>query len=176
MPGLHLRRATVDDLGALDALMDRAIGQLQTGFLDDTQVAASRTVMGLDRQLVADGCYFVVEEDGRAVGCGGWSFRATRYGGDHSPGRDIRRLDPATEAANVRAMYTDPDHARRGVGRMVLAAAEGAARDAGFSTVQLVATLSGEPLYTACGYAAVERFDDDRAAVPVPLVTMRKAL
>lgn len=176
MPGLQLRLASADDFETLDALMDRAIGQLQAGFLDETQVAASRTVMGLDRQLVADGCYFVVEEEGRAVGCGGWSFRATRYGGDHSPGRDIRRLDPATEAANVRAMYTDPDHSRRGIGRMVLVAAEDAARAAGFKTVELVATLSGEPLYTVCGYLAVERFEDHRAAVPVPLVTMRKTL
>ena len=154
---MRLRLATEADGPALAVVMDRAIGELQRPFLSDAEIAASRTVMGIDRQLIADGTYFVVEAESRIAGCGGWSRRATLYGGDHSPGRDARLLDPATEAARVRAMYTDPDFARRGVGRMVLEACEAAARAEGFRGAELMATLAGERLYAACGYAAIGR-------------------
>lgn len=156
--------------------MLRAIDALQSDFLTPAQVAASHAVMGLDRQLVADGTYFIVEDGNEAAGCGGWSFRATTYGGDHSAGRDARRLDPATEAAKVRAMYTDPAHVRRGVGRMVLNAAESAARESGFTAVELAATMAGVPLYRAAGYVDVEAFEDASGGVPVPLIRMRKTL
>ena len=132
--------------------------------------------MGLDRQLIDDRTYFVVEQAGALAGCGGWSRRATLYGGDHSPGRDAALLDPAQDAARVRAMYTHPAFARRGVGRLILTLCEDAARAEGFSRAELVATLAGEPLYAACGYLARERFVDDRGGVPVPLVRMAKAL
>ena len=170
------RLATTDDLPVLTALMDAAIGALQRGFLTDAQIAASRMIMGLDTQLVADGTYFVVEEDGRVAGCGGWSRRNTLYGGDHTPGRDAALLDPATEAARVRAMYTHPDFARRGVGRLILSLCEAAARAEGFSRVELAGTLSGRPLYEACGYAVIEAFEDARGGVAVPLLRMGKAL
>lgn len=178
MAEIHLthRLATLADLDALRVLMDAAIGQLQKPFLDAEQIASSRLIMGLDSQLVSDGSYFVVEADGVAVGCGGWSRRATLYGGDHTPGRDAALLDPATEPAKVRAMYTHPAYARRGVGRLILALCEGAARAHGFAEVELMATLSGEPLYLACGYRGVERISDTRGGVAVPLVRMRKSL
>jgi GNAT superfamily N-acetyltransferase len=171
-----LRIAVEGDIPALKAIMARAIHELQQGFLTPEQIAASQTMMGLDAQLIADATYFIVEDDGVAVGCGGWSRRATRYGGGHSPGRSDRLLDAATEPAKVRAMYTDPGHVRRGIGRMILAAGEAAARAEGFARVELVATLAGEPLYRACGYAPVERFTDNNGAVPVPMVLMTKAL
>ena len=170
------RLAVPADVPALTGLMEAAIGELLRGFLDPAQVAASRAIMGLDTQLIADGTYFVVEDGGRIAGCGGWSRRATLYGGDHSPGRDAVLLDPAVDAARVRAMYTHPDFARRGVGRLVLSLCEAAARAEGFHRVELAATLAGEPLYAACGYAAVERFSDDRGGVAVPLVRMAKAI
>ena len=114
------RLATRADLPALTALMAAAIGELQRGFLSEDQIAASRAIMGLDTQLIDDGTYFVVLEGAAVAGCGGWSRRATLYGGDHSPGRDAALLDPATDAARVRAMYTAPAFARRGVGRLIL--------------------------------------------------------
>ncbi|MES2035511.1 MAG: GNAT family N-acetyltransferase [Pseudomonadota bacterium] len=170
------RLATPADLPILTALMDSAIGELQRGFLDAEQIGASRAIMGLDSQLVADGTYFVVEQDGEIAGCGGWSRRATMYGGDHSPGRDAALLDPATDAARVRAMYTAPAFARRGVGRLILSLCEAAARAEGFTRVELAGTLSGQPLYEACGYQVIERFEDDRGGAPVPLARMGKAL
>jgi len=170
------RLATRDDLEALRELMDAAIGQLQNAFLEPAQVAASRLIMGLDTQLIDDGTYFAVFCDGSLAGCGGWSHRATLYGGNHTPGRDAAFLDPARDAARVRAMYTHPDFARRGVGRLILSLCEDAARDAGFSRVELMGTLSGVPLYEAAGYAVIERVSDDRGGVPVPLCRMGKSL
>ena len=170
------RLATRDDIPALAELMASAIGELQKAFLSDAQIAASRAIMGLDRQLIDDGTYFVVEGDGRLAGSGGWSRRATLYGGDHSPGRDAALLDPAKDAARVRAMYTSPDFARRGVGRLILDLCESAARAEGFTRVELAGTMSGQPLYVACGYKAIEQFEDDRGGVAVPLVRMGKSL
>ena len=156
--------------------MAASIAELQRGFLTPAQIEASHTIMGLDRQLIADGTYFVVEQDGAVAGCGGWSRRATLYGGDHSPGRDAALLDPARDAARVRAMYTHPAFARRGVGRLILDLCEAAARAEGFSRLELMATLSGRPLYARAGYAEIEAILDDRGGEPVPLVRMGKAI
>ena len=164
MPELQHRLATRDDLTSLTALMDASIGELQKPFLDADQIASSRTIMGLDTQLIDDGTYFVVESDGRTAGCGGWSRRATLYGGDASPGRDAALLDPAKEPARVRAMYTHPDFTRRGVGRLILDLCESAAQTEGFASVELMATMAGVPLYRACGYQVVELILDDPAA------------
>jgi GNAT superfamily N-acetyltransferase len=170
------RLAHRNDLDALRALMDAAIAELQKPFLDESQIAASRTIMGLDTQLIDDGTYFIVAADGRLARCGGWSRRATLYGGDQSPGRSAALLDPAKDAARVRAMYTHPHHTRKGVGRLILSLCEAAARAEGFKNVELMATLAGEPLYRACGYEPSERLTDDRGGVAVPLVRMSKQL
>ena len=173
---LEIRAARLAELDALHALMELAIGELLKPFLNAAEIASSRTIMGLDTLLVNDGTYFVVEEDGTLAGCGGWSRRATLYGGDVSPGRDPALLDPAKDAARVRAMYTHPAFVRRGVGRMILARCEEAARSEGFTRAELVATMAGLPLYLACGYRAVERFSDNRGGTPVPLARMVKTL
>jgi GNAT superfamily N-acetyltransferase len=170
------RLATAADAAALAALMAEAIESLQQPFLTPAQIEASKAIMGIDRQLIADGTYFIVEADGALAGCGGWSFRSTLYGGDATAGRNDQRLHPALDPARIRAMYTAPAHARRGVGRTLLGLCEGAARDAGYLQAELMATLAGEPLYRACGYAAVEHVEDRRGPVPVPLIRMRKAL
>lgn len=172
------RMATEADLPMLRALMTRAIEHLQDDFLSPDQVRASHKVMGLDSQLVRDSTYFVIEEQGIAAGCGGWSFRATLYGGDDSVvAREPARLDPATDAAKVRAMYTNPDFARRGVGRMLLALCEDTARAAGFGRVELMATMAGVPLYRAAGYVAVaETQAPEIDGVTVPLLLMGKTL
>ncbi|MEO5842844.1 MAG: GNAT family N-acetyltransferase [Acidimicrobiales bacterium] len=168
------RLATSDDIAALRGLMDAAIGTLQKGFLDDAQIESSRAIMGLDAQLIDDGTYFVVEIDGALAGCGGWSRRATLYGGSHSPGRDAALLDPATEPARVRAMYTNPAFARQGVGRLILSQCEAAAAAEGFTRLELMATLSGRPLYETFGFAAIEDVADASGGVSVPLLRMGK--
>ncbi len=171
------RLATLDDLAALRAVMRRAIETLQDDFLNPEQVRASHQVMGLDSQLIRDGTYFLIECGERIAGCGGWSWRSTLFGGDDSVvSRKPDALDPATDPARIRAMYTDPDFVRRGVGRRVLALCEAAAMHAGFSRVAMMATMSGVPLYTACGYVPVEPVSASVDGVEVPLVRMEKPL
>lgn len=170
------RLATASDIPALTALAQAAIDTLLGAVLTPAEVAASRLIMGIDSQLIADGTYFVVECEGQIAGCGGWSRRATHYGGDQSPGRDDALLDPAVDPARVRAMYTAPAFARRGVGRMVLELCERAAAEAGFTRLELTATAAGEPLYAAYGFKPERRFTDDRGGAPVPLCVMEKAV
>jgi GNAT superfamily N-acetyltransferase len=173
---LRHRLATRDDLPVLGPLMEAAIARLQKPFLDAAQIASSRTIMGLDTQLVDDGTYFVVTLGDAVAGCGGWSRRATLYGGDRSPGRNAALLDPARDSARVRAMYTHPDFTRRGVGRLILSLCEDAARAEGYVRAELMATMAGVPLYRACGYRPVETIEDARGGAAVPLTRMVKTL
>ena len=170
------RLATHDDLPALMPMVDAAIAELQKGFLDDEQIESSRAIMGIDSQLIDDGTYFIVEDDGRLAGCGGWSRRATLYGADHSQGRDAALLDPATQPARIRAMYTNPPFARRGVGRLIMALCESAAAAEGFTVLELMATRSGRPLYETAGFVAIEEVEDSTGGAAVPLTRMRKII
>ena len=174
MTTLTSRLAVPADVPSLTGLMDAAIAELQRAFLDDAQIASSRAIMGIDTQLIDDGTYFVVEADGALAGCGGWSRRATLYGGNQTPGRDSALLDPAVDPARVRAMYTAPAFARRGVGRLILSLCETAAAAEGFTRLELMSTLSGEPLYTAYGFRPLERLEDSTGGAPVPIVRMEK--
>jgi GNAT superfamily N-acetyltransferase len=178
MDGLTNRLAQMSDLPALTALMARAIGALQDGFLSPEQVRVSHQVMGLDTQLVTDQTYFLIEADGVIAGCGGWSWRATLFGGDDSiVAREPVPLDPATDAAKIRAMYTNPDFARRGIGTRIINLCEDAARAAGFGKVELMATLAGVPLYRARGFSDIEAIEaKTREGIHVPLIRMGKVL
>jgi len=173
---LTSRTARADDIPTLRRIMEAAIAGLQRDFLDDAQIASSRAIMGIDSQLIADGTYYVVESDGEVAGCGAWSRRATLYGSDSTPGRDAHQLDPAVDAARVRAMYTSPAFARRGVGRLILTLCERAAAAEGFTRLELMSTLSGQPLYAAYGFQPIERVEDATGGAPVPLVKMAKPI
>jgi GNAT superfamily N-acetyltransferase len=176
--GFSLRLATEADLAALEPLMTRAIDELLPAVLSPELVAASHEIMGLDRLLIADRTYFVAETaDGVLAGGGGWSRRATLFGSDHTYGRDPALLDPAREPARIRAMYTHPEFTRRGIGRAVLQVCEAAAAAEGFRSCELAATLSGAPLYLACGYEVIEPFEAETSTgARVPLYRMRKPL
>jgi GNAT superfamily N-acetyltransferase len=171
------RLATRADAEELRALMMLAIRQLLGPYLDHERVEASFEIMGLDTQLIDDDTYYVIEHENRIVGCGGWSRRATLFGSDGASGRDARLLDPKSEPARVRAMYTHPDFARRGIGRRVLSLCEAAAAAEGFRWLELVATVAGEPLYAACGFSVLERIDVPTSrGVAVPCARMGKPL
>lgn len=174
---IEIRLATMNDVPVLRAVMDASIGALMNEVLSLAQVEASRELMGLDTQLIADGTYFAAVDGGAILGCGGWSDRATLFGGDHTSGRDAARLVPGRDQARIRAMYTAPAAVRRGVGRAILAAAEEAARAAGFTEVELAATLAGERLYRVCGYRPELHFEETTSSgVTVPLIRMVKRL
>lgn len=173
----RVRIATHDDIPRIRGLMDRSIRQLMTSFLSREEIEASFEIMGIDTQLIEDGTYFAIDDGAALVGCGGWSRRQTLYGGDHTLGRNAAFLDPAKDAARVRAMYTSPDHARQGIGGAILNACEGAARGAGYRRAELMATMAGVPLYEACGYTLIEPASATTSkGVVVPLRRMGKAL
>jgi GNAT superfamily N-acetyltransferase len=153
-----LRLAVAADSEAMQELMRTSILALFPLCYDQRQTdSAARYVARVDPTLIADGTYFVLEEDGDLVACGGWSRRGRLYTGSGARDDDDRVLDPATEAAHVRAMFVRPDRTRRGFGRGILEAAQAAARAEGFTRLDLMATLPGVPLYRAFGFRDVER-------------------
>ena len=120
-----MRLATVDDLPAIATLMEQSIRAIFPSFYDAQQVASSVAYIGhLDEQLVRDGTYYVHEEDGEIVACGGWSRRNKLFAGPGDADDDDRLLDPGTEPARVRAMFVRGDWTRRGLGRAILEACE----------------------------------------------------
>ncbi len=172
---VSLRLATLTDIPVLHPLMNAAISELLKPYLNAAEVEASFEIMGMDTQLITDGTYFVAMIGDDIAGCGGWSRRATMFGGDHSGGRDAALLNKTTDAARVRAMYTSPHFTRRGVGRAILNACEDAARAEGFNRVELVATMAGQPLYAACGYQPIEDMTSvTSTGVTIPLMRMGK--
>jgi GNAT superfamily N-acetyltransferase len=166
------------DVAAIGALIPASARALQAATYTAAQIeAALGSVFAVDRQLIADGTYFVPERDGAIVGCGGWSRRRTLFGGDRGVPRDDSLLDPLREPARIRAFFVHPACARQGIGRLLMRACEEAAAAAGFRTLELVATLAGEPLYTAFAFRAVERYELALAnGLPLPVVRMTKTL
>lgn len=160
-----LRLAREQDVPALEKLIPLSVRGLQGSHYSTAQMdAALRSVFGVDRQLIHDGTYYVIEQTGELIGCGGWSKRQTLFGSDHhQTTRDDALLDPAHDSARIRAFFIHPDHARRGLGRAILVECEKAIRVAGFKSIELAATLPGEAFYVATGYVAGERSD-----VPLP--------
>ena len=180
LPLTH-RLATPADFPALERLIDAASLDLQRPYLSERQIAASRTFMRLDPRLIADRTYLVAQtETARGaviVGGGGWRRRTKFFDDSAQPAEALAPLlDPSVEPAELRAMYVDPQFTRRGVGRLLVAACEAGAAAQGFGAMVLAATLAGEPLYRACGFAPVERYDAMIGEVAVPLVRMRKIL
>jgi GNAT superfamily N-acetyltransferase len=173
-----LRKATRDDIPRLETLIARSARGLSADDYRPSQIeGALRGAFGVDTQLLADQTYFVAEEDGRFVGCGGWSFRSTLFGGDARTGRDSSMLDPRTQAAKIRAFFVDPTDARRGIGTLLLERCEQEARDHGFSQVELMATLPGVKLYAARGYVGSPMVHFDvGAGETIEFIPMRKEL
>ena len=158
---LSHRIAQEADTGAIVNLMRASITENMKPFLSASEIEAAKETMGVDKTLIADGTYFLIEaqQEGETVlvGCGGWGKRKTLYGGDHTVGRDDSLSDPSMDAARIRAMYTHPSWTRRGIGTLLLDLGENAARLAGFKTIELGSTVPGEPLYLSRGYVEVER-------------------
>jgi GNAT superfamily N-acetyltransferase len=159
---ITLRPAARADIPLLSTLIERSAYGLSAADYTQAQLAgALRGAFGVDTQLVDDGTYFVAEDHGVIAGCGGWSFRATLFGGDARTERDASVLDPRTHAAKIRAFFVEPAHARRGVGTLLLERCESEARARGFSRVELMATLPGVRLYAARGYVGAQRVSYD---------------
>lgn len=155
------RIAGRNDVPNLIKLMQASISHNMKSFLSASEIEAAKETMGVDKTLIQDKTYFIIETlvggETIMVGCGGWGKRKTLYGGDHTVGRDDSMSDPSCEPARIRAMYTHPDWIRKGIGGLLLELGEQAAREAGFKAIELGATIPGEPLYLAKGYKEVSR-------------------
>jgi GNAT superfamily N-acetyltransferase len=170
------RLAREEDIPVLERLIPLSVRGLQATTYSPAQMeAALGPVFGVDRQLIRDGTYFVVEDEAKIVACGGWSRRKAVFGGDRErPGEDVP-LDPAQDPARIRAFFVHRDWARRGIGRLLLGRCEEAIRCAGFREAIMVATLAGEPLYAAHDYAVVKRYEVPLSGeVMLPVVQMAK--
>ena len=145
-PEWRVRLARDEDVPALHALIEASVRGLQAGDYTPAQIeGALGTVLGLDTQLIRDETYFVVEpsegsEQRKLAGCGGWSKRRTLFGADRGPDREPELLDPAADAAKVRAIFVHPAFARRGLGSLILRHVEDAARTAGFTRFEMGST------------------------------------
>ena len=157
---LTIRKASCDDIPALEALIQNSVKNLQAAYYSREQIdGALGTIFGVDSQLIKDGTYFIAEVESNIVGCGGWSQRKTLFGGDKAQNKQDELLDPLHEPARIRAFFVHPAWARRGIGSKIMAACEAAAIGIGFSRLELVATLAGEPLYKAHGFDHIEHFE-----------------
>jgi GNAT superfamily N-acetyltransferase len=173
-----VRRATLADREAITDLIAESARQLSKNEYTDKQIeGAIATVFGVDTDLIHDGTYFVADQNGTLIGCGGWSKRKTLFGGDQFSNRDAGMLDPSTEPAKIRAFFVHPAHARKGVARAILDTCEREAREQGFHALELMATLPGVRFYEACGYSKEGNFDLKLPdGVKLELVPMRKEL
>jgi|SRR5271155_1195969 len=160
---IHIRKATPADVPRLREVIEASVRGLQAADYSPAQIeGALQSVYGVDSQLIADGTYLVAEvlesqSKPLIVACGGWSKRNTLYGGDQFAAREDSLLDPARDAAKIRAFFVHPESARQGIGSLILEACETAARQAGFTRLEMGATLSGVAFYRAKGYAEIER-------------------
>ena len=163
----RIRVATPADVPALRLLIEQSVRELQKHDYTPAQIeGALGHALGLDTQLIEDRTYFVaepLEAPGLIAGCGGWSYRRTLFGSDHGPGRKAAFLDPATDAAKIRAIFVHPQHARRGLGTLILNHCEQEAQLAHFTRFEMGSTLTGVPLYKLRGYVPCETVN-----VPLP--------
>jgi GNAT superfamily N-acetyltransferase len=173
-----LRVACEADVPSLEELIPLSVRALQAPYYTTAQMdAALGPVFGVDRQLIRDGTYFVAEREGVIIGCGGWSRRRSLYGGDSARDREDGLLDPQRDAARIRAFFIHPAWARHGIGRSIMIECERAIIEAGFRTVDIVATLAGEPLYASFGCVVVERYEIAMAdGLNLPVVRMAKSM
>ncbi len=175
---ISLRRAKIEDHAVLEELIAASVRILQASdYTEEQREWALRTVYGVDTQLIRDQTYFAVEAAGIIVGCGGWSRRKTLFGGDLHIGREDAFLDPATDAARIRAFFVRPGWERRGIGTAILKASEAAAAEVGFTRLELGSTLTGVPFYRAHGYFEAEHIEVPlRQGITLTVIRMTKTL
>ena len=175
---MTLRHALPADSAAIETLIAASARGLGPGFYSTAQIeAALGSAFGVDSQLIADQTYYLALHGEVVAGCGGWSFRATLFGSDRERERNARRLDPATEAARIRAFFVHPDAARQGVGSLILQRCEDDARRMGFQRLALMSTLPGLAFYRHHGFVPGERVTHRLPGeIPIEFVPMEKPL
>jgi GNAT superfamily N-acetyltransferase len=150
---INIRSSTQDEIEELNQLIILSAKMLSLGYYSNEEIEAlNQYVFGVDSELVQDQTYFSVEIDSQKVACGGWSKRATLFGGDQSNSRQNGILDPKNDAAKIRAFFVHPDFAKLGIGRQLLTHCENEAKKSGFKKAELMSTLPGVDFYAKQGY------------------------
>jgi GNAT superfamily N-acetyltransferase len=173
---MQIRKARLADIAEIEPMIARSVMELMGHeYTLEQRRASIGPLFGVDRQIIEDGTYYVVEQAGRLVGSGGWSFRRTLFGGDAVANRDDSRLDPDVDPARIRAFYIDPGAARTGIGTLILLRSEADAAAQGFSRYDMMATLTGRPFYARHGYRAGDAFSYTLpGGLGFPLIHMEK--
>ena len=167
--------ASLNDIPSIKELISLSIDKNMGNLLSENELEASRESMGLDTKLIKDQTYFLIYRDNFLIGSGGFSFRETLFGGNHTPNRSDHLLDPNKHSAKIRAMYTHPNWIRQGVGTYILDLAEQEAKKLGFKSYELMATVSGILLYEKRGYKVMEEVDYvSKSGNKVPMYHMKK--
>jgi len=173
-----IRLATFQDIPELKKLINLSVRGLSREHYTSSQIeSALKYIFGIDTQLISDGTYYIAETDGVITGCGGWSMRRTLYGGDQHKELEDPLLDPKTDAARIRAFFVHPDYARRGIGKQIMELCEVKAKEYGFSSIELGATLPGVPLYKAMGFLEIRNIVEPLSdGEKLELVSMKKVI
>lgn len=173
-----IRKANLDDCSNIEKLIALSARELSTQDYTPEQIeGALQGAFGVDTQLIRDGTYFLVEAKGVLIGCGGWSKRKTLFGGDKQETRNSSELNPKTDSAKIRAFFVHPEWARKGIGRAILAQCESEAESFGFRSLELMATLPGVRLYSACGFVGSERVEYTLpSGITIEFLPMKKVL
>ncbi|KAF2847218.1 acyl-CoA N-acyltransferase [Plenodomus tracheiphilus IPT5] len=165
------RPATPSDIPALQQMISDSLRALGKNYYTQAELDGSiGYLFGPDSVLIRDQTYFILHPTTHPTticACGGWSFRKTLYGGDSAPSplRMPEKRDPSVDRASIRAIFTHPEWARRGLGTMMMRYCEARAREGkegevgGFTRLEMGATLSGVALYERCGYVRSGRED-----------------
>ena len=174
-----IRKATLQDISSMKALIGLSARELSRDEYSTEQIEAALGggVFGVDSQLIRDKTYFIAEFNGELVGCGGWSKRKTLFGSDNYTSRDAGELNPSFDAAKIRAFFINPKYARQGIAKAILATCENAAKTNGFTSFELVATLTGVKFYSACNYLIKEHLTYElQSGLTIDFIAMRKEL
>ncbi len=173
------RKASFDDIKELEKLIEISAKSINSSFYTKSEInAALGNAWTVDRQLIIDKTYWLVEnEKGKIIGCGGWSKRKLLFGKSESLNLDKIELKPDFEPARIRAFFVHPEYKRMGIGKELLKICEKEAVLQGFKSLELVATLSGEKLYSANGYIEIKRYEVELGnGIANKVVSMKKVL
>ncbi len=176
---LTFRKAEITDINSLEKLIEKSTKSINSDYYSEKEInAALGNSWTVDQQLISDKTYWIVENlDGKAIGCGGWSKRKLLFGKNNELNTTENELVPGIDSARIRAFFVHPNYTRMGIGKKLIEKCENEAASKGFVSMELVATLSGEKLYSSKGYIPIKAFEVDLGnGITNKVVSMNKHL
>ncbi|WP_136620606.1 MULTISPECIES: GNAT family N-acetyltransferase [Mesorhizobium] len=166
-PTFTVRHATPEDeSGVSELLLASYPGLMRTAYDQAVLEPALPLITRANPALLSAGTYYLaVNDDGFAVGCGGWSRER--------PGSS--EVQP--EVAHIRHFATRPEWLGRGIGRALYRRCEEDARSSGARRFECQASLNAQGFYAALGFRPVGRIDVRIGPGPMlPSVLMQRAI